>query len=394
MRILMVTPSYYPIVGGTETLVQQLALKLNERRGVHADVMTFNMEAKWIPSKKEEIREEEGFKVFRVSALNAFEFRSHSPYSMLFNIHVIPKLNFVREFGKYDVIHFHDDIDLSFPLFSYFLRMNKEPKLLHCHSLAFTYERYRRNFLSGNLLRRVADLYVGSSSYSIRLLLNLGLPKAKLTTLPNAVDTKVFRPDENKKVDNVILYVARIVRYKGLVVLLRALFHLNIETHVIIIGPVGDPLYFSEVQHLIQKINAETRHRVAYLGLVDRNTFIKWFQKASVFVCPSLLETFGTVNLEALACGTPVIATRVGGIPDVVKDGVNGILVPPNDPLALASALQKLLENKKSRELYGRAGRKIVEKCFSWNFVLEELIKIYERLTMRDQGCARASFGS
>jgi len=377
----MVTPSYDPIIGGTETFVNQVTHKLNEIK-IDTDIMTFNMNCKWSPFKGDQIRIEDGFRVWRASASNPriFNFRGHTPYRELLNVHVIPKLGFSKIFAKYDIIHFHDDIDLSFPLFSYFIGTQKKPRLLHCHSLNHTYHSYRTNSLSRSFLRKVADIYVGLSTSSIGLLLNLGLPKSKLKILPNAVDTTVFRPNASKKFDNQILSVGRLSREKGIDVLLRALFHLDIPTRVLIIGPVGDRLYFEEIKSLIQKVNSETSHKAVHVGLVDKATLIRQYQEASLFVCPSISEPFGIVNIEALACGTPVIATNVGGIPDIVKDRVNGLLVPANRPLAIALALQELLSDRKSRERYGKRGRQIIQNSFSWNVVLEKLLKIYQGL--------------
>jgi glycosyltransferase involved in cell wall biosynthesis len=210
----------------------------------------------------------------------------------------------------YDVIHFHDDIDLSFPFFSHLLRANDKPRLLHCHSLPYTYKGYKRNYLSGALLRKIADLYIALSKYTVRLLLDLGLPKNKVTILPNAVDTVAFRPTGNKA-ENTVLYAARITPQKGLDVLLNALFYLDVQTHLIIIGPVGDRSFFSKIEYLMQKVIKETSHTITYLGCVDKSTLIDCHQKASVFVCPSIFDHFPISNLEAMACGTPVVGTYV-----------------------------------------------------------------------------------
>ena len=378
MRVLMVTPSYFPILGGTETYVQQLTHILNQKKGMHADVMTYNMDSKWSPTNRDEIIKEDGFKVFRVPAYNPRILKGL--YHELFNVHVIPKLDFTGEFRNYDIIHFHDDTDVSLPLFSYFVNAPKKSRLLHCHTLPYTYDRYKRNLLLRTLFKKVADLYVGLSKHTLRFLLDLGLPKAKLAILPNAVDTETFRPNDNRKIDNLILFVARIIPTKGLDVLLKALFHLDIQTQVIIIGPVGDQSFFSYVQRLIRKVNDETLHEVTYIGPLYENDLIKWYQKAAIFAAPAIWEHFSISNLEALACGTPVISTPIGATPEVVKDGLNGMLVPPNEPLALASALEKLLKNETLRELYGRRGREIVENFFSWKIVSEKVTEIYRRL--------------
>jgi len=381
----MVTPSYYPIIGGTETYVQQLALKLSEWN-LGVDIMTYNMSSKWAPVKREEITAENGFRVFKVSASNprAFNFHSHSLYREIFNVHVIPRLTFSREFDKYDIIHFHDDVDLSFPMFSYLFSRGKKPRVMHCHSLDHTYFYYKKNFLPRGIFKNVADLYVALSSNSKKLLLDLGLPDSKLTILPNAVDTKVFQPKYEEKIDNLILHVGRLFPVKGLHILLESLFYVDIPVQLVAIGPFGDQQYSYRIEHLIQKLRNETLHEVIHIGPISKETLINWYQRASIFVCPSFSEPFGIVNLEALACGTPVIGTNVGGIPDIVKNGTNGILVPPNAPSALASAIKELLEDKRKRQLYGKKGREIVEKKFSWKVVMEKLVQTYDRMLIKE----------
>jgi glycosyltransferase involved in cell wall biosynthesis len=390
MRVLMVTPSYYPILGGTETYVAQLARALNQK-GVSADVMTLNMATKFTPENRDEERQENGFKLFRVSAHNPrlFNFHGHSPYGELLNAHVIPRPSFAREFDNYDVIHFHDDTDFTFPLYSYLAHKTDKPRILHLHTIPYTYEIYKRNLLLRILLRRVADLYVGLSEFTIPFMLKLGLPEDKLTVLPNAVDTNTFRPNDKIRMDNAILFVGRIIRTKGVDTLLEALFKVKTSTQVYIIGPVTDKSFFLKVQRLIQKINETTSHKAVYLGPLHGNALTEWYQRATIFAAPARADHFPITNLEALACETPIIASPVGAVTDMVHDKVNGLLVPPGETLPLSSALNLLLENRKLRESYGRKGREIVENYFSWTVVSERIINIYDRLVKTKYGALK-----
>jgi glycosyltransferase involved in cell wall biosynthesis len=382
VKVLMVSPSYHPIIGGTESFVSQLAQKANEK-GIAADVMTFNMDQKWAPVNCAEVKRENGFNVFRVPAYNSrrFSFHNHTLLSDLFNVHVVPRMGFSKIFRDYDVLHFHDLSDLSFPFFSSFVGKKEKPTLLHCHTLEETYGNYKRNFLSRTVLRRTADYYLGLSSDSRNMLINLGVSSERIMILPNGVDTAVFRPDLNKKIKNLVLFVARLYRSKGLHVLLVALRRVKTPVHLVVIGPVGgDPTYLVEIRQIINLINNEKIHKVTCLGTVSKEELVEWFQRASVFVCPSLSESFGIVNIEALACATPVIATRVGGIPDIIEEGVNGKLVPPNDALSLSIALNELLVDEKLRNRLSKKGREIAETKFSWDIVLNALEHFYSKL--------------
>jgi len=381
MKVLMVTPSYYPILGGTETYVEQLTQKLNEK-GVKADIMTLNMASKWNPVGRDERGKTNGGRLFRMSAHNPrlFNFHNRSIHGELFNVHVIPSMSFVREFDHYDILHFHDDTDFTFPFFSSLALKKSKPRLWHLHTIPYTYRRYERNPLLKSMIRRTADRYIGLSKYTIPFMLKLGLPESKLAILPNAIDTAKFSPNKKMKTDNLILSVGRIIFQKGLDVLLKALFQLEPPAQVAIVGPIGDKLFFSEIQRLIRKVNDTTVHKVSYLGPLRGNALVELYQKAAIFAAPARIDHFPIANLEALACCTPVIATPTGAVPDVIEDRRNGLLVPPDEPTALASALNMLLKDRKLRESYGEKARDTVEKKFSWTVVSEKVMQIYDQL--------------
>lgn len=121
-------------------------------------------------------------------------------------------------------------------------------------------------------------------------------------------------------------------------------------------------------------------HKVELLGNVSEGEKLGLYQRAFMLVTPSLREDFPLVNLEALSCGTPVVASDVGGIGELVKNDLNGLLVPSNDPKKLADALRILLNNKELRQKYGKNGRQIVEEFFSWDSIAKQLINIYETI--------------
>ena len=104
---------------------------------------------------------------------------------------------------------------------------------------------------------------------------------------------------------------------------------------------------------------------------------VQLYSHAAVFVCPSVYEPFGLINLEAMACETPVVASAVGGILEVVEDGKTGLLVPPGHPEELAEALGRVLDNPALGRSLGQAGRRRVEAQFSWASVAERTEHIY-----------------
>ena len=378
----MVTPSYYPIIGGTESLVRNLAVKLNEI-GVHADVMTFNMNKKWKPSWRRKIKKMDGVKVFRIPALNWFPITHSGRWT--FKINLIPG-RFTNLLKKYDIIHFHDDLDLSFPLFSYFIR---KPKILHLHSFDFDY--YKRYFLSRYIFKNATDIYIALMKTMKDQLIQLGIPKGKVRVLPNFVEIRDFHSAE-KKTDNLLLFVGRITRGKGLHILLKSLSYLEKPTHLVIIGPPDwDLEYFEEVTNLINQENRRGLHKITYLGAKNHDEVMEWCEKASVFVSPSFFEIFPMSILEALSCGASVVATNTGGAQEIVKNYKNGIMVPPNNAPRLAKAIQYLLENENVRKKFGEEGRRDVAKNFSSEIVIEKICQIYKEIMQHKETRAKSA---
>lgn len=371
MKVLMITSSYYPIVGGAETVIRSLSIKLNEM-GIQTDVLTFNMDRKWNTAWKAKTEENDGINVFKVPALNWFPIE-HSDRITL-RINLIPG-RFLNRLKGYDILHFHYSGDLSFPLFSYFV---KKPKILHLHGFATDY--YKRYFLSRLIIKNATDIYICPSKLIEKGLVEIGVPKHKIRPFPNGpIDVNAFRPS-GKKRDNLILFVGRIDSSKGLHILLTCLHSLEKPIHLVIIGPDWEAKYFEEILKLIDNENKKGIHKITYLGAQNQINVRKWYQKASVFVLPSLQEAGGIVNLEALSCETPVVATNVGGVSEFVREGENGLLVPPNDPVRLAEAIHYLLDHEDVRIMFGREGRKWVAKRFSLEVVMERLCRIYEEM--------------
>ena len=374
-KVLMLTPSYDPIIGGTETVVKNLAIHLN-KIGVETDVMTFNMDKKWHPRWKWEIREDDGFKVYRIPAFNPFK-KIPNPLGLFLKVNVIPNPSFRKIITEYDILHFHDDVDLTFALFSWFV---KKPKLFSCHTLDATFNKYKKSFLR-YVFRNVADVYISGCKSTAALLTKLRIPDNKIRVLYYGVDADRYIPDMINKEENLVLCASRIEPRKGLHILLKSLQYIQTPIHLAILGVENKSNYFNEIEKMVDVENKMGKHKITFLLTVSGDRLIPWYQRASIFVTPHTYNpVFPVVNPEALSCGTPIVGTNVGGIPEIVIDEVTGLLVPPDNPVELASAIQRLLEDKDLRDRCGKEGRALVEQSFSWSAIAKGLRKIYEEM--------------
>ena len=191
-----------------------------------------------------------------------------------------------------------------------------------------------------------------------------------------------------------VLFVGRITRQKGVTHLVDAIRHLPPETQVVLCAGAPDtPEIAAELRHKVEDARQHHPHIVWIEKMVTKQEAIQLYSHARVFCCPSVYEPFGIINLEAMACRAPVVASATGGIKEVVVDGTTGYLVPfdqdpvtsfPNDPEKfardLAAPINRLLEDPERCRRFGDAGRRRVEEIFSWTAIAQQTISLYERL--------------
>jgi D-inositol-3-phosphate glycosyltransferase len=297
----------------------------------------------------------------------------------LLRINVLPNPTFVKRFRDYDIIHFVGEADLSLPFFSHFVKI---PKLFQCAGIyekggIYKYYTHDRPFL-GKIFKKIfthmADRFILTTTEEIRLLKDLGVPKKKTVILPIGVDTLLFQPNPEMRIKNLILFVGRIDRIKGLHILLEALQFLKTPVRVVAIGPETDPEYTRTIETTSATINKTGFHKVELLGSRNSTDLVNWYQKASVFVCPYIYETHSNVVRESLACGTPVVSTG-SHIMDNCSDGIS---ITPQNPQDLANVINNLLEKPEVCERLGKQGRRIIEQYFSWDAVIKDLVELYK----------------
>jgi alpha-maltose-1-phosphate synthase len=232
------------------------------------------------------------------------------------------------------------------------------------------------------------------------------VPFEKIRVIHNGIDVQQYKPTPNPAVLQsyhidptipFVLFVGRITRQKGIMHLINAIKDLRPGVQVVLCAGAPDtPALGEEMATRVEQARHESSNRIIWVPqMVPREDVIILYTHASVFVCPSVYEPFGIINLEAMACETPVVASAVGGIPEVVVHGETGLLVPvepvssqdfePRAPAQfskdLAAAVNRLLDDPATMKAMGKRARERVERYFSWSSIAQQTLGFYRELT-------------
>jgi alpha-maltose-1-phosphate synthase len=216
------------------------------------------------------------------------------------------------------------------------------------------------------------------------------VPAERVHVIYNGIDAQQYQPDHGRDVlDSLgidplrpsVVFVGRVTRQKGLPVLLRAAEQIDAAAQLVLCaGQADTPELETEVTGLVNHLRATRSGMIWIPGMLAKHEVIQILSHATVFACPSLYEPLGIVNLEAMACGAAVVASAVGGIPEVVQDGETGLLVPPGDEKALAAAINSLLRDPTRIAAMGARGRVSAESDFSWDRIARQTADLYRQL--------------
>ncbi len=225
----------------------------------------------------------------------------------------------------------------------------------------------------------------------------------RIRVIYNGIDADFYRKTENPEVlrkygvdpeKPYVLFVGRITRQKGIVHLARAIPRLKEGIQVVLCAGAPDTDEIAdEMKHGVEEARRRSGADVVWIDKwVSKSEAVALYSHAEIFVCPSVYEPFGIINLEAMACETPVVASATGGIREVVEDGATGLLVhfepgrdsEPEDPekfsVDLADAINSLLDSPETIKKMGAASRRRVEELFSWKSIAGQTLQFYRKL--------------
>jgi starch synthase len=360
MRIIMPATISLPDISGASIFLNQVATGLSKK---HEIII-------YVPSNK--YKEEE-----LINGVLVKRFRTRN-IARKYNISCSFLKSILKE--RADIIHSHHYG--YFPATAGFLaaKLNGIPHVLSTHYHPPIYGKKRfflfalYYFTQGLPILRLSDKILPHTSLEKRMLCQLGAKKSNIEIIPSIIETEKFKPKESKK-DDIVLFASHLIPTKGPDIALRIAKEILAERKI--------KFVFIGIGAMEKKLKREARNygdRIIFLKNLPLNELIEWYSRASVLILPSYYEAFSRVLAEAMSCGTPVVATKVGGIPEVVDDGKTGFLVKYGNWTSFKDRINQLLDDPGLRNRMGRAGRDKVIKNFSTNVVIRKLEGIYKEL--------------
>ncbi|MFH1779869.1 MAG: glycosyltransferase family 4 protein [Candidatus Micrarchaeota archaeon] len=380
MRILMLNLFYPPYQGGTEKHLREVCVRLAKKHEVTV------LSSALPNTPKEEVVD--GVRLIRSSGFVFQDLPRPIPPPVpinpthLFDLH--------REAKNADVVHIHNRFAYNFMDVFVVKQLLGKKLSLTLHNARPQGIDAQTDFfgglyddLFGRIVFKNCDRIAGVSQNT----LDVTVPReysSKLQVIYNGVDVKKYNPrnpvgDKKKTFGNkMILCVSRLMEQKGLKYLLKA-FQLVLKEEpkafLVLIGrgPLLKPLQaYAEQLGVSNKVFFEPNR-------IPEKELLSYYAACSVFCLPSLYEPFGMVFVEAMAHAKPVVATRIGGIPEIVVDGKTGFLVELRDAVSLSERLLEVFSSTKSRKM-GLLGRKVAEKKFTWENTANSYNEFYKRL--------------
>lgn len=379
MKILVVNYEYPPIGGGGGSSCQEIVERL-VKRGHTVDVFT----AGYKKFQKIE-KQKNGLTIYRVKSNRKSEHEVGFFGLVSFLLRGMFK---IRKFAfpeNYDVIHYHFSVPTG--LLSFF-HTKKIPAVITLHGIdvpgfhkdEFPLFQKLTKFFNKRIIKR-ADKVIAVSN-NLKEKAEETFKNKKISVIYHGVDLNKFYVKSDKINSDEIRFitVARLVKFKRIDLLIKAFKNLTEKSTVkMSLKIIGTGYQENELKELVAQMNLEKL--VTFTGSVPNEDLVHLLNDADVFVLPTVHDSFGIVFLEAMACGLPCIGTRSAGVPEVIAENNTGYLARPNDLNSLVVCMEKLVNDKKTREEFSKAAVNLVRKKFSWEKIVNEYEKIFLEVT-------------
>lgn len=296
-------------------------------------------------------------------------------------------LNSLRKMHDVDLIHVQWPIPNGLGAF-FLKKIYKIPYINTIHGEeVYLSKRYHTLHVLRSLINN-SSKSVTNSSGTLKICLDSGLKKDKFDVIPFGVDTSFFRPMDVDKDENTfqILAVGYLIERKGFEYLIKAMENVLEKYENVYLRIVGSGPLEKQLKSLITDL--DLNGNIEILKNVSDEELLRIYNSSDLFVLPSVVDSqgntegLGVVLLEAMACGLPVIGSDVGGIPDIIKDGETGLLVPQKDVNELSKVIISLVEDKTLGAKIAFNGYNMVKKKFSWEKVAEGYINEYKKIKL------------
>jgi len=359
-------------------------VKLHELEGLNL------YETKALSSLKDPLRMLNPLDFYEVAAKQVGMF----PEIFTFSMRAYLKLRELAPTLKFDVVHDNQTLgyglllmkSLGVPVVATIhhpIPIDMQADLAQARRFSSKFKRiifYSFSIMQGVVSKRMDRVITVSKSSANDVIRIFHVPQSKVRIVHNGIDIDIFKKvDHVEKEPNRVIVVANTEdRKKGIIYLLKAIQLLkdDMDVKLTIVDRIGEHTKYAPM--LVRELGLEDR--VTFTGRLTTEELVKRYSTAEVAVTASLYEGFGLPCAEAMSCGTPVIATKAGALPEVVGNGSAGMLVPPEDPVALAGAIKLLLADKPLRQRLGQAGRKRIEEAFSWDDAAKKTVEVYKEV--------------
>lgn len=387
ITVAMYCPFFFPSYGGAELAAFNLAKEL--RMWCDVKFYTFNWTQDLDVNRNYKLNFSSGFPEYElVNGVEVYRYPvANLPVVKNFSLKLIKDI----KFDDADILHIQGATRLFSRLLLQRILKNRI-KILTTHGLQESAEIIRRNRLNV-LINSVfmhslknLDCIIALSSTDVNLLLHLGINRKKISLIPNGIDEAKFENrrkfvERNKKIK--ILCVARFDRNKNYESLVYALSKLknDLEFEAYFIGAVTNRQYFKEIMKLVKVSGLEKSVTIG--TSLDDSALTDCYLSCDLFVLPSSMETSPLAILEAMYAGLPIVATNVGNMSEMVRNGVNGFLVPPKNPFELYKKCLELLKNEELRNEMRNANKELAKK-FTWSKIASLTYNLYQQLIEKD----------